>query len=47
MAAIGEASDRIKANLHYYVGSKNVLCRALLARILNDWLVAHTRQPCC
>jgi TetR/AcrR family transcriptional regulator len=28
-----------KANLHYYFGSKEVLYRAVLARILNDWLV--------
>jgi TetR/AcrR family transcriptional regulator len=42
MAAIAEASGLPKANLHYYFGSKEVLYRAVLARILNDWLVpAH------
>lgn len=42
MAAIAEASGLPKANLHYYFGSKDVLYRAVLARILNDWLVpAH------
>ena len=39
MAAIAEASGLPKANLHYYFGSKDVLYRAVLARILNDWLV--------
>jgi TetR/AcrR family transcriptional regulator len=39
MAAISEASGLPKANLHYYFGSKDVLYRAVLARILNDWLV--------
>jgi TetR/AcrR family transcriptional regulator len=39
MAAIAEASGLPKANLHYYFGSKEVLYRAVLARILNDWLV--------
>jgi TetR/AcrR family transcriptional regulator len=39
MAAIAEASGLPKANLHYYFGSKQVLYRAVLARILNDWLV--------
>lgn len=38
MAAIAEASGLPKANLHYYFGSKEVLYRAVLARILNDWL---------
>ena len=38
MAAIAEASGLPKANLHYYFGSKDVLYRAVLARILNDWL---------
>jgi TetR/AcrR family transcriptional regulator len=39
MAAIGTESGLPKANLHYYFGSKDVLYRAVLARILNDWLV--------
>jgi len=39
MAAIATASGLPKANLHYYFGSKEVLYRAVLARILNDWLV--------
>jgi TetR/AcrR family transcriptional regulator len=39
MAAIADASGLPKANLHYYFGSKDVLYRAVLARILNDWLV--------
>ena len=39
MAAIAEASGLPKANLHYYFGSKDVLYRAVLARILSDWLV--------
>jgi TetR/AcrR family transcriptional regulator len=39
MAAIAEASGLPKANLHYYFGSKEVLYREVLARILNDWLV--------
>ena len=39
MAAIAEGSELPKANLHYYFGSKDVLYRAVLARILNDWLV--------
>ena len=39
MAAISEGSGLPKANLHYYFGSKDVLYRAVLARILNDWLV--------
>ena len=39
MAAISEGSGLPKANLHYYFGSKEVLYRAVLARILNDWLV--------
>jgi TetR/AcrR family transcriptional regulator len=38
MAAIAEASGLPKANLHYYFGSKEVLYREVLARILNDWL---------
>ena len=40
MAAIADASGLPKANLHYYFGSKDVLYRAVLARILNDWLVS-------
>ena len=39
MAAMAETSGLPKANLHYYFGSKDVLYRAVLARILNDWLV--------
>ena len=39
MAAIAEGSGLPKANLHYYFGSKDVLYRAVLAHILNDWLV--------
>jgi TetR/AcrR family transcriptional regulator len=39
MAAIAESSGLPKANLHYYFGSKDVLYRAVLARILNDWLM--------
>ncbi|APW41161.1 TetR/AcrR family transcriptional regulator [Rhodoferax saidenbachensis] len=39
MAAIAEGSGLPKANLHYYFGSKDVLYREVLARILNDWLV--------
>lgn len=39
MSAIATASGLPKANLHYYFGSKDVLYRAVLARILNDWLV--------
>ena len=38
MAAMAEASGLPKANLHYYFGSKEVLYREVLARILNDWL---------
>lgn len=38
MAAIALSSGLPKANLHYYFGSKDVLYRAVLARILNDWL---------
>lgn len=43
MAAIAETSGLPKANLHYYFGSKDVLYRAVLARILNDWLVPTHR----
>jgi TetR/AcrR family transcriptional regulator len=39
MAAIAQASGLPKANLHYYFGNKEALYRAVLARILNDWLV--------
>ena len=38
MAAIAQASGLPKANLHYYFGSKEVLYREVLARILHDWL---------
>lgn len=38
MAAIAQASHLPKANLHYYFGSKDVLYREVLARILHDWL---------
>jgi TetR/AcrR family transcriptional regulator len=38
MAAIAQASGLPKANLHYYFGSKGVLYREVLARILHDWL---------
>ena len=43
MASIAEASGLPKANLHYYFGSKEVLYREVLARILNDWLVPTHR----
>jgi TetR/AcrR family transcriptional regulator len=39
MAAMAEVSGLPKANLHYYFGSKLALYRAVLARILEDWLV--------
>ncbi|MGI9133227.1 MAG: TetR/AcrR family transcriptional regulator [Rhodoferax sp.] len=39
MAAIAQVSGLPKPNLHYYFGSKEDLYRAVLARILNDWLV--------
>jgi TetR/AcrR family transcriptional regulator len=38
MAAIAQASELPKANLHYYFGSKEAIYRAVLARILSDWL---------
>lgn len=38
MAAIADASALPKANLHYYFGNKRTLYRAVLARILDDWL---------
>jgi|YelNatPaOPRAMG01_1025707.scaffolds.fasta_scaffold26317_3 TetR/AcrR family transcriptional regulator len=38
MAAIAEAATLPKANLHYYFGNKRTLYRAVLARILGDWL---------
>lgn len=39
MAAIAEASGLPKANVHYYFGSKQALYRAVLERILSDWLM--------
>lgn len=39
MAAIALRSGLPKANLYYYFGSKEVLYRAVLAQILNDWLL--------
>ena len=39
MVAIADASGLPKANLHYYFGSKQELYRAVLSRILTDWLV--------
>jgi TetR/AcrR family transcriptional regulator len=38
MAQIADASGLPKANLHYYFGNKDGLYRAVLARILDDWL---------
>jgi len=38
MAQIAEESGLPKANLHYYFGNKEALYRAVLARILGDWL---------
>jgi TetR/AcrR family transcriptional regulator len=38
MAAIADEAGLPKANLHYYFGSKQVLYRAVLAQILQDWL---------
>ena len=38
MAQIATVADLPKANLHYYFGSKEGLYRAVLARILDDWL---------
>jgi TetR/AcrR family transcriptional regulator len=38
MAQISEESGLPKANLHYYFGNKEALYRAVLARILEDWL---------
>ena len=38
MAAIAAGSGLPKANVHYYFRSKEVLYRAVLARILSDWL---------
>lgn len=40
MAAIATAAELPKANLHYYFGSKKDLYRAVLARILSDWIVS-------
>ena len=46
MAAIAEAADLPKANLHYYFGSKQALYRAVLARTLEDWLLpTHEITP--
>ena len=46
MAAIAVAASLPKANLHYYFGSKESLHRAVLARILRDWLVpTHDITP--
>lgn len=46
MAAIAQASGLPKANLHYYFGSKEVLYREVLARLLKDWLApAHSIKP--
>ncbi len=39
MAAIALACGLPKANVHYYFGSKDTLYRAVLARILSDWLM--------
>lgn len=39
MAAIATAAGLPKANLHYYFGSKDDLYRAVLGRILSDWIV--------
>lgn len=38
MAQIASESGLPKANLHYYFGNKDGLYRAVLARILEDWL---------
>ena len=38
MAQIADASGLPKANLHYYFSNKDGLYRAVLARILEDWL---------
>ena len=46
MAAIAQAADLPKANLHYYFGSKQALYRAVLARTLKDWLLpTHEITP--
>lgn len=37
-AQIAEAAGLPKANIHYYFGSKESLYRAVLARILEDWV---------
>ena len=39
MAAIATAAGLPKPNLHYYFGSKEQLYRAVLGRILRDWIV--------
>lgn len=38
MAAIADAANLPKANLHYYFGSKQALYRTVLAETLKDWL---------
>jgi TetR/AcrR family transcriptional regulator len=38
MAQIAQESGLPKANLHYYFGNKEALYRAVLSRILEDWL---------
>ncbi len=43
MAAIAEAANLPKANLHYYFGNKQALYRSVLARTLNDWLAPTHR----
>jgi TetR/AcrR family transcriptional regulator len=46
MAAIADEAGLPKANLHYYFGSKQVLYHAVLAQILQDWLVPmHVITP--
>lgn len=40
MQAIAEKAELPKANLHYYFGTKEQLYRALLANILDMWVVA-------
>ena len=38
MAAIAKAAGLPKPNLHYYFGSKRALYRAMLERLLTEWL---------
>ena len=38
MAAIAKAAGLPKPNLHYYFGSKHALYRAMLERLLTEWL---------